>query len=215
MIKYLSQQNSVANTYIRELRDASIQQDKSRFRRNLERMGEIFAYEISKTFDYEEKEIDTPLGIAKAMMPKNQVVLSTILRAGLPVHHGMLNYLDDAENAFVSAYRKHHKDGTFEINLEYVTCPDLTGKTLILVDPLIATGSSIESALTALLENGEPEEIHIVTIIASSFGLRYVKRLFPGTHIWIGEEDDELTAKSYIVPGLGDAGDLAYGEKKS
>lgn len=214
MIKYLSQSNSIANVFIRELRDSGIQKDQSRFRKNLIRLGEIFAYEISKTFDYSEHRIETPLGYANAFLPDDEVVLATIMRAGLPMHQGMLNYFNDAESAFVSAYRKHHKDGTFEINLEYVNCPNLDGKTLILTDPMIATGSSVEAALKALEESGTPEEIHIVTVIASTYGLGYIKRICPGTHIWLGEEDEELTAKSYIVPGLGDAGDLAFGGTK-
>jgi uracil phosphoribosyltransferase len=214
MIKYLSQSNSIANVFIRELRDSGIQKDQSRFRKNLIRLGEIFAYEISKTFDYSEHRIETPLGYANAFLPDDEVVLATIMRAGLPMHQGMLNYFNDAESAFVSAYRKHHKDGTFEINLEYVNCPNLDGKTLILTDPMIATGSSVEAALKALEESGTPKEIHIVTVIASTYGLGYIKRICPGTHIWLGEEDEELTAKSYIVPGLGDAGDLAFGGTK-
>lgn len=215
MIKYLSQSNSIASVFIRELRDSGIQKDQSRFRKNLIRLGEIFAYEISKTFDYSEHRVETPLGYANAFLPDDKVVLATIMRAGLPMHQGMLNYFNDAESAFVSAYRKHHKDGTFEINLEYVNCPNLDGKTLILTDPLIATGSSVEAALKALEESGTPKEIHIVTVIASTYGLGYIKRICPGTHIWLGEEDEELTAKSYIVPGLGDAGDLAFGGTKS
>jgi uracil phosphoribosyltransferase len=214
MIKYLSQSNSIASVFIRELRDSGIQKDQSRFRKNLIRLGEIFAYEISKTFDYSEHRIETPLGYANVFLPDDEVVLATIMRAGLPMHQGMLNYFNDAESAFVSAYRKHHKDGTFEINLEYVNCPNLDGKTLILTDPMIATGSSVEAALKALEESGTPKEIHIVTVIASTYGLGYIKRICPGTHIWLGEEDEELTAKSYIVPGLGDAGDLAFGGTK-
>jgi uracil phosphoribosyltransferase len=214
MIKYLSQSNSIASVFIRELRDANIQKDQSRFRKNLFRLGEIFAYEISKTLRYAVQEIETPLGYAKGAIPQDNIVLATILRAGLPMHYGMLNFFDDAESAFVSAFRKHHKDGTFEINLEYVNCPNLDGKTLIITDPMIATGSSMEAALKALLESGTPKEIHLVTVIASTYGLGYIKRILPGTHIWLGEEDEELTAKSYIVPGLGDAGDLAFGGVK-
>lgn len=215
MISHLATENSVALHFIKQLRDVNVQSNRKLFRQNLIRLGEIFAYEISKTLDYKEISVDTPLGIAHTSQISNQIVLATILRAGLPLHEGLLNYFDDAENAFVSAYRRHHKDGTFEINLEYVSCPDLEGKTLIVADPMVATGSSIKSCLDALLEFGEPAEVHIVTVIASTDGVNYVKRNFPDAHFWIGEEDEELTAKSYIVPGLGDAGDLAYGGKGS
>ncbi|MCH2080994.1 MAG: uracil phosphoribosyltransferase [Saprospiraceae bacterium] len=213
MITNLSQQVSLANKYIAELRDVHIQKDRMRFRRNLERLGEIMAYEISKTLDYKEQEVETPLGIAKVALPTNNIVIATILRAGLPMHNGLLNYFDDAGNAFISAYRKHHKNGTFDINLEYVSCPDLTDCTLIIADPMLATGASLAIAIKELEAYGTPKELHIVTAIASTNGLSYVKRLHPKAKIWLGAEDEELTAKSYIVPGLGDAGDLSFGKK--
>ena len=204
---------SIANQFIAELRDTSIQQDRMRFRRNLERIGEILAYEISKTLSYKTVEVETPLGIATTKIPEKNIVLGTILRAGLPLHQGLLNYFDHANNAFVSAYRMHHKNGTFEINSEYVSCPNLDGCTLILADPMIATGASIDLAIGELKRFGKPKTIHIVTAIASTLGLNFVKRTHPDAHIWMGDCDDELTAKSYIVPGLGDAGDLCYGTK--
>lgn len=209
----LTEKNSIANTFIAQLRDARVQADRMRFRKNIERLGQIFAYEISKTLQYEVREIETPLGIAAVSMPKDRIVIASILRAGLPLHHGMLSYFDDADNAFISAYRKHHKDGTFEINLEYVTCPDLNDCTLILTDPMLATGASFAAALEVLEKYGVPREIHLVTIIASSHGISYMRRTNARCKIWTGAIDEELTAKSYIVPGLGDAGDLLYGEK--
>lgn len=214
MSRILSQENSLVNVFISELRDVTIQKDSMRFRRNLERLGEIFAYEISKQLEYEEREIVTPLGIAPTPVLKNQPVIATILRAGLPVHQGLLNYFDKAENAFVSAYRKHHKDNTFEIKVEYMSSPDLADKTLIICDPMLATGQSMLLAYKALLQRGKPRHIHVVGLIASVEGLQYIKSHFPeNTSFWMGAVDDELTAKSYIVPGLGDAGDLAYGQK--
>lgn len=213
MIFNLSEQNSIANRFLSELRSVSVQKDRMRFRRNLERLGEVIAYEISKSLQYKTTEVETPLGIAMVNMPSQPIVLATILRAGLPLHQGMLNYFDDAGNAFVSAYRKHHRDGTFEIHLEYVSCPNLEGTVLILSDPMLATGASMALAAKELQENGIPAEIHFVTAIASSFGIEHMERLFPQAHIWVGAVDEELTAKSYIVPGLGDAGDLSYGLK--
>ncbi len=214
MIKRFSDQDSIANVFINAMRNVEIQSDRNLFRHNLTRLGEIFAYEISKTLTFENIEVETPLGVASGKRPTDQIVIGTILRAGLPLHQGLLNIFDDAENAFVSAFRRHHKDGTFEVSVEYVNCPDLDGKVLFITDPMIATGSSMESALLALLENGKPKAIHIITVIASTPGLSYINRLFPKATIWVGAEDEELTAKSYIVPGLGDAGDLAYGGKK-
>lgn len=211
---HLSEKNSIIHQFIGELRNVDVQGDSMRFRRNLERIGEIFAYEISKTLPYVEKEITTPLGIANMPQLEHQPVIATILRAGLPVHQGLLNYFDRAENAFVSAYRKHHKDNSFEIKIEYLSSPDLTDKTLILCDPMLATGQSMFLAYKALLKMGTPKHIHIIGVIASAEGVNYVKANFPeNTTIWLGAVDDELTAKSYIVPGLGDAGDLAYGKK--
>lgn len=214
MIHNLSKSNSIFSQYTSELRNIHVQKDRMRFRRNLERMGEIFAYEISKTFAYEPVEITTPLGVSTIPLPVQQPVLVTILRAGLPLHNGLLNYLDQAENGFISAYRKHHKDGTFEVEVEYLSCPDITDKVVILSDPMLATGTSLVLAYKALLNRGVPSHIHIVCSLASLQGVDYVKRNLPlNTTIWCGAIDDELTAQSYIVPGLGDAGDLAYGTK--
>ncbi len=177
------------------------------------RLGEIFGYELSKTLHFEKNEVETPLGTAEVWLPADRLVLATILRAGLPLHQGLLNYFDDADNAFISAYRMHHKDGTFEIALDYSSCPSLDGAVLVLADPMLATGASIVVALKELKRFGEPKVVHIVAAIASRQGLDHVRRNFPKAKIWIGDVDEELTAKSYIVPGLGDAGDLAYGEK--
>lgn len=209
----LSDQHSIANKFVAQLRDATIQKDSLRFRRNLERIGEVLAYEISKTLEYKTVEVETPLGIAEAEVPAQRIVLGTILRAGLPLHQGLLNYFDNADNAFVSAYRRHHKDGTFEIKSEYVSCSNLEDCILILADPMIATGASIDVAIKELEKFGKPKKVHIVTAIASTLGLNFVRRMHPKAHVWMGACDDELTAKSYIVPGLGDAGDLCYGEK--
>lgn len=213
MVFNLSEINSVAGRFLGELRNVNVQNDRMRFRRNIERLGEIFAYEISKTFDYEIEEVETPLGTANVPVQQDTVVLATILRAGLPLHTGLLNYLDDSKNAFVSAYRKHHKDGSFEIAVEYISCPDIEGATLILCDPMLATGASIDLTIKTLLEYGTPEKIHIVTVIAAVDGLDFIQKNHPDADIWLGDLDEELTAKSYIVPGLGDAGDLSYGEK--
>lgn len=213
MIHNLSSKNSIANTFLAQMRDVNTQDNRLVFRKNMERLGNIFAYEISKYLEYTDQEVETPLGIAQTAIPSSKIVLCTILRAGLPLHNGMLDYFDDASNAFVAAYRKNHKDGSFEISLEYVTCPDLTDATLILIDPMLATGASIEKSIDSLQEFGTYKELHIVTIIASSYGVKQMKRLYPKAHLWMAAEDDELTAKSYIVPGLGDAGDLAFGKK--
>ena len=209
----LSKNNTIANRFIAEIRDASIQKDRMRFRRNLERLGEVLAYEISKHLKYKVKEVETPMGIAEVSVPVDKMVLGTILRAGLPLHQGFLNVFDDADNAFISAYRMHHKDGTFEINIEYVSCPPLDDSVLILCDPMLATGASMDLAIKALKEYGMPAQIHVVTAIASTYGLNYIRRLHPEVKLWLGAQDDELTARSYIVPGLGDAGDLSYGGK--
>lgn len=215
MIYNLSQQNSIFNQYIAEIRDVTIQKDSMRFRRNLERMGEIFAYEISKTLDYDLAQVSTPLGIADTFKLTSEPVIATILRAGLPLHLGILNYFDRAQNAFVSAYRKHHKDNTFEIALEYVACPDLNDKILILCDPMLATGSSMVLTYKALMSRGTPKHTHIVTSISSKQGIDYVKTHMPSINytLWTGAIDEELTSQAYIVPGLGDAGDLAFGSK--
>jgi uracil phosphoribosyltransferase len=214
MVFNLADHQTVANCFLAELRNTDIQQDRMRFRRNLERIGEILAYEISKTLVYEPFEVETQLGIAVAQLPSERIVLATILRAGLPFHQGMLNYFDKADNAFISAYRRHHKDGTFDIQLDYITAPSLDDSVLILCDPMLATGSSIDIALQQLAAFGKPSAIHIATVIASTAGLEAVRRRYPKVKVWMGGLDDELTAKSYIVPGLGDAGDLAYGEKR-
>lgn len=215
MVHILHSTNSIANVFLSELRDIEIQKDSLRFRRNLERLGEIMAYEISKTLDYKPAEVTTPLGVAETNLLAEQPVIATILRAGLPVHQGILNVFDRAENAFVSAYRKHHKDGSFEIKVEYLSSPSLEDKVLILCDPMLATGQSMYLTYKAMLAMGKPKHVHIVSLISSMEGLEYIKSRFPeNTTIWLGAVDDELTVKSYIVPGLGDAGDLAYGTKK-
>lgn len=213
MIHNFSQKNSILNQYIAELRDVDIQTNRPRFRRNLERIGEIFAYEISKTIPFVTKEVETPLGIAEVQVPAESPVLATIMRAGLPMHNGTLNVFDAADSAFVFAYRKHHKDGSFEIKSEYVTCTNLDDRILIITDPMLATGASMGVAIDRLLENGTPKKIHVVTAIAASDGIDYLRRVHSNVVIWTGAVDEELTAKSYIVPGLGDAGDLAFGDK--
>ncbi|MFN4253792.1 MAG: uracil phosphoribosyltransferase [Saprospiraceae bacterium] len=209
----LSEKNSIANRFLAELRNVELQKDRWRFRHNLERVGEVLAYEISQSLTYDLVEVETPLGTATHFLPAQRVVLATILRAGLPFHGGMLRYFDQADNAFISAYRKHHKDGTFEIQLDYVSTPDLTDAVLILADPMLATGASVNLALKELLVHGEPAAIHVATVIASTAGLDAVRRRWPKATVWMGALDEELTAKSYIVPGLGDAGDLAFGDK--
>lgn len=215
MVHILSQQQSIFNQFIAELRDTSIQSDSMRFRKNLERIGEIISYEISKTMEYESRETTTPLGIAQTSHLKAQPVIATILRAGLPIHLGVLNYFDRADNAFISAYRRHHKDNTFDIHVEYVSSPNIEDKVLIMCDPMIATGSSIVLAYKAILTKGMPKHVHIVSAISSKQGVDYVMANMPTQNftIWCGAVDEELTAHSYIVPGLGDAGDLAFGEK--
>ncbi len=214
MVQILNQQNSIISRFIAEIRDAVIQKDRMRFRRNLERIGEVAAYEISKKMVYQSREVVTPLGIANVNIPKDEPVLATILRAGLPLHQGLLNYFDHADNAFISAYRKHHKDGTFDISLEYVSSPSLHNRIVILSDPMLATGQSMVMTYKAILEKGKPQHTHIVAALASTQGVEYVKKHLPlGITLWIGAVDEELTAQSYIVPGLGDAGDLAFGEK--
>lgn len=211
----LGNANSILNQFIAELRDVNIQNDPMRFRRNLERTGEIFAYEISKHLNYIKQEVTTPLGSAGTSTLAEQPVLATILRAGIPLHQGMLNFFDKAQNAFISAYRKHHKDGHFDIEIEYISSPDLTDKTLILVDPMLATGASMVLAYKALLAKGKPKHTHLVSVLASVQGVEYIHHHLPSSvTLWLGAVDDELTAQAYIVPGLGDAGDLAYGKKR-
>ncbi|PZR24596.1 MAG: uracil phosphoribosyltransferase [Citrobacter freundii] len=213
MVVNLSEQHSLISNWVSELRDVEVQTDRMRFRRNLERIGEAAAYEISKVLPFVEKDVQTPLGVATCKVLQHQPVLATILRAGLPLHQGLLNYFDKADNAFISAYRKHNKDGSFEISLDYISCPELENRVVIISDPMLATGSSLVKTIHYLKEEGHPKEIHIVTAIACTVGIEYVKREEPQVTIWCGGIDDELTAKGYIVPGLGDAGDLAFGVK--
>ncbi len=213
MVINLSEQHSLISNWISELRDVDIQTDRMRFRRNLERIGEVAAYEISQVLPFTEKEVQTPMGIANCKILQQQPVLATILRAGLPLHQGLLNYFDKADNAFISAYRKHNQDGSFEISLDYISCPELEDRVVIISDPMLATGSSLVKTIHFLKEEGRPKEIHIVVAIACTVGIEYVKREDPQVTIWCGDIDDELTAKGYIVPGLGDAGDLAFGVK--
>lgn len=213
MVINLSEKHSLVNNWVTELRDIEIQGDRMRFRRNLERIAEICAYEISKKMPWQEKEITTPLGTSNSMVLKEQPVLATILRAGLAMHNGLLNYFDKADNAFISAYRKHNPDGTFDIRLEYMSCPDIEDRIVIISDPMIATGSSLVKSIEFLKEEGTIKELHIVCAIACTVGLEFVKRAYPKATIWCGDIDDEITAKGYIVPGLGDAGDLAFGAK--
>jgi uracil phosphoribosyltransferase len=211
----LSQDNSVLNIFVSELRDVEIQHDPIRFRTNLARIGEVMAYEISKTFSYKAKSINTPLASHDATYIKNQLVIGTILRAGLPFHVGFLNYFDRAENAFVSAYRKYTEKDHFDIDIDYISSPGIDGKTLILVDPMLATGNSLQLAYEALLRKGKPSTVHFACVIASQAGVDYLKETLKQDQIslWCGAIDAELNSKSYIVPGLGDAGDLAYGIK--
>jgi uracil phosphoribosyltransferase len=215
MINDLSKQASVLNMYMAELRDVEVQKDSLRFRTNLERIGAIIGYEISKKLDYQVVDVTTPLGIAQVQVLKEQPVVATILRAGLPLHQGILSTLDKAENAFISAYRQHHKDGTFDVHVEYMACPELEGKTLVLCDPMLATGTSMVLSYQALLRRGRPKHVHIVSVISSMDAVEYVRKNLPeNITIWTCAVDDELTAQSYIVPGLGDAGDLAFGAKQ-
>jgi len=216
LVNNLSDQRSVFTQYLSEIRDEVVQKDSMRFRRNLERTGEIMAYEISKTLAYEQRLITTPLGVSQCDVLATQPVLATILRAGLPFHQGFLNYFDQAENTFVSAYRIHHNDDdAFDVEVEYLASPKLEGKTVVLCDPMLATGSSMLLAYKALLERGTPAHVHVATVIASQQGINFVEENMPAeTTIWTGAVDAELTSRSYIVPGLGDAGDLAYGSKQ-
>jgi len=212
----LGEGNSILNKFVSQMRDKKIQKDSMRFRRNLERLGEIFAYEISKTLEYSEKPVTTPLGIANMRTHDDSVVVATILRAGLPLHQGILNYFDDAQNAFVAAYRKYDKGEGFHINIEYASNHDLEGKILILADTMLATGASLEIAYEKLCEHGKPKHTHIVCPISSAYAVEYLQKNLDGRNItlWVAAIDEELTSKSYIVPGLGDAGDLAFGIKK-
>lgn len=212
-IHNFSDRDSLVSQFLTELRDIDIQMDRMRFRKNLHRVGQIMAYEISKYLDYGDLEVETQLGVANSRAIAIQPVLATIFRAGIPMHNGLLSFFDQSDNAFVSAYRREHKDGSFEIKIEYVSTPSLEGRPLIICDPMLATGLSMTSTLDALREFGEPSSIHIATILASSDGLEHIERTYPNVEIWTAAIDEELTARSYIVPGLGDAGDLAYGAK--
>ncbi len=215
IINHVSKQSSILNKFIAEIRDKNIQKDALRFRTNIERMGEIISYELSKTLDYKSKDIRTPLGIKRMKVLNDQVVLASILRAGLPLHMGVLHIFDDAENAFVSAYRKHKPDSDdFDIHVDYVATPSIQDKVLVLVDPMLATGQSLVAVYDKLKQFGTPKELHVISIIGSKQGIDYISEKLPGnTHLWIADFDQELNDKGYIVPGLGDAGDLAYGKK--
>lgn len=213
MIFDLSKTDSIANTFIAELRDEKIQQDSMRFRRNLERLGEFFAWEISKSLSYVTSETQTPLGIAQSRKLEQQPVLATILRAGLPMQQGLLNIFDSAESAFITAYRKPHTNGPLEIQVDYISAPDLTDRVVIMADPMLATGLSMVLCCKELIAEYRIKELHIVAAIASTDGVKHVRANLPAAKLWLGAIDEEMTTKSYIVPGLGDAGDLAYGTK--
>jgi uracil phosphoribosyltransferase len=209
----LNKTNSIANLFLAELRDAEIQQDKARFRRNQERLGEILAYEISKTFTYTESEVTTPLGIANIYLPDVQPVLATILRAGLPFHQGFMNFFEQSESAFVTACRKTKKNGSFTIQVDHISTPNLDGKTLIMCDTMLASGQSLVNVCKELLAQYNIKALHVAAVIASTVGIAHVRANLPKVNIWACAVDDEMTSKIYIVPGLGDAGDLAFGEK--
>lgn len=214
-MKELIKDRSIVNRFIAEVRDAQVQQDPMRFRRNMERIGEVMAYELSRTMEYDTEQVTTPLGEAVVDVPREQPVLATILRAGLPLHQGLLNYFDRADSAFVSAYRKHRKgEEGFDIEVEYLSSPRIDDRVLVISDPMLATGRSMVLVHKALLRMGKPRALHVVSVIASTEGVEHVKAHLPaGTRIWVGAVDEEMTAQAYIVPGLGDAGDLAYGTK--
>ena len=214
-IHNLSKHPSILNTFISEIRDKVIQKDSMRFRRNIERIGEILGYELSKSLHFENHNVETPLGISNTVLHKSDIVLCSILRAGVPLHNGLLNYFDAAENAFISAYRQHKSNPeSFEIVVEYLACPSLEGKTLILADPMLATGQSMVATFEALKPFGVPKEIHLVSVIGAQRGVDYVGNAFDlKTHLWIAAIDNTLNNKGYIIPGLGDAGDLAFGNK--
>jgi uracil phosphoribosyltransferase len=214
-IHYISDKNSILNKFIAEIRDVTVQKDSLRFRRNIERIGEILAYELSKKLSYKMVDVVTPLGMKTIGKSVNDIVLCSILRAGLPLHQGLLNYFDDAENAFISAYRHHpNKDAAFEIVVEYFASPSIENKTLLLADPMLATGQSLVAVYEAIKQYGVPKELHIVVVIASKEGIDFIRDHFPkNTNLWIAAVDDTLNDKGYIIPGLGDAGDLAFGTK--
>jgi len=215
IIHNLGDENSVLNQFISEIRDTQIQKDAMRFRRNIERIGEILGYEFSKELAYNSKNVETPLGTKSMHLSQDQVVICSILRAGLPLHQGLLNYFDTAENGFISAFRKHEdNEDDFEVVVDYFAAPSLEGKVLVLTDPMLATGRTLENVLEGLKKHGTPKQIHIVSVIGSQQGIDFVKNVFPtDTHLWIAAVDPELNARGYIIPGIGDAGDLAYGEK--
>lgn len=215
-VHHLLEQDSIASKFIAELRDVSIQQDRMRFRRNIQRVGEILGYEMSKSLNYHKKTIKSPLGDTPMQLPQKDIVICSILRAGIPLHEGLLNYFDEAENSFISAYRHHpFNDENFEIIVEYLASPSLEGKTLILADPMLATGRSFVNVFNALEKMGTPKQIHLVSVIGAEEGIQHVAENFPpDTHLWIAAIDKELNEHGYIVPGLGDAGDLCYGEKE-
>ncbi|WKX76740.1 uracil phosphoribosyltransferase [Zobellia laminariae] len=211
----LGESNSLMNKFIAEIRDVDIQKDAMRFRRNIERIGEVLSYEMSKSFQYESSDVTTPLGTKEMTLPIDKLVLCSVLRAGLPLHQGLLNYFDGAENAFISAYRHHRGDeDAFEVIVNYFAAPSLDGKILVLTDPMLATGKTLENVLKALKNHGTPAQIHIVSVIGAQAGIEHVQNVFPeNTHLWISAIDPELNARGYIVPSIGDAGDLAYGVK--
>lgn len=214
-IHNISEKNSVLNTFISEIRNVTIQKDSMRFRRNIERIGEVLGYEMSKTFNYKTNTVETPLGNCHINLIENDIVLCSILRAGVPLHNGLLNYFDTAENAFISAYRHHkHNPESFEIIVEYLACPNLENKTLVLADPMLATGQSMVATFEALKPFGKPKEVHLVSVIGAQEGVDFISKEFEdNTHLWIASIDEKLNNKGYIIPGLGDAGDLAFGEK--
>jgi uracil phosphoribosyltransferase len=215
VIHHFEEENSLLNQFIAEIRDVEIQKDRMRFRRNIERMGEVLGYELSKNLNYSAKTIQTPLGTKEMLLPKDELVLCSVLRAGLPLHQGLLNYFDGAENAFISAFRHHRgNEDAFEVIVNYCATPDLENKVLVLTDPMLATGKTLENVLKALNEYGKPKQIHIISVIGSKNGVNHVKQVFPeNTHLWIAAIDPELNTRGYILPGIGDAGDLAFGEK--
>lgn len=213
MVTNFSLSNSYVNQILFELRNVNIQNDRPRFRKNLEKFGMIAGYEISKQLHYSPEEVQTVLGSMITETIDDQVVLLSILRAGLPIQNGILQLMDYAEMGFISAYRRALPEGDFDIRMDYVTCPDLTSKVVILADPMLATGASLDASVKMIESYGTPKEMHVVSVIASEYAIEHVRRLYPSMKIWVGAIDQELTAKSYIVPGLGDAGDLAFGEK--
>lgn len=213
-IHHLLERRSIVEKFIAELRDVNVQKDMMRFRKNVERVGEILAYELSKTLNYDRRTINTPLGEAEGYIPNDEIVICSILRAGLPLHNGILNYFDTAENTFISAYRHHTSENEFEIKVEYLASPSLEGKILILADPMLATGGSLVTVYEALKPMGTPREIHLVSVIGAQPGIEFISTKFPEhSHLWIAAIDQVLNEKGYIVPGLGDAGDLCFGPK--